>query len=142
MKLEVLFAAAIQIANQLLIAPQSGCTEFSIAATSSPSATVQYTDCNTGESKSIVVPNGSTWYRCARTGTVSTTSGTSTNTSLGACYPKVQIYSGLTVNNYLSIGGVQVLNGTGNWLGPGTNIIGAQTVLLTLKFKVQVKGLT
>ena len=52
MKLEVLFAAAIQIANQLLIAPQSGCTEYSIAATSNPSATVQYTDCNTGETKS------------------------------------------------------------------------------------------
>ena len=36
------------------------------------------------------------------------------------------MFSTLTVTNFLSVGGTQVLDGTGNWIGPGTNITGAQ----------------
>ena len=126
MKLEVLFAAGIQIFNQLLVAPQTGCINYEIFGATNPSCTVQYTDCNTGVVTQLVVPFAEYRYRCARNGSISDISGVSITQSLGACYPKVQIYSGLTVNNFLSVGGVQVLNGTGDWIGPGTNITGAQ----------------
>jgi hypothetical protein len=125
-KLEVLFSAAILLNNQLLIAPQSGCTNYEILGVTDPTCTVQYTDCSTGVVTQLVVPLGEYRYRCARPGSISDVSGVSITQSLGACYPKVQIFSGLTVNNFLSVGGVQDLNGTGDWIGPGTNITGAQ----------------
>jgi len=92
MKLEVLFAGAIQIFNQLLVAPQTGCINYEIFGATNPSCTVQYTDCNTGVVTQLVVPFGEYRYRCARSGSISDISGVSITQSLGACYPKVQIY--------------------------------------------------
>ena len=42
--------------------------------------------------------------------------------------PTNAVISGTTLNvkDYFSVGGVQVLNGTTNWIGPTTNIAGAQ----------------
>ena len=38
----------------------------------------------------------------------------------------MRAYNDINLINDLNVGGVQVLNGTGAWLGPGTNITGAQ----------------
>ena len=122
---QVVYAGGLLFADQLLLASQSGCTQYEFFGASDP-CVVQYTDCSTGVVTQLNVPLGGYRYRCARTGSVSDVTGVSITTSQGACEPKVQVTSGLTIGNYFAVGGIQVLDGTGNWVGPTTNIVGAQ----------------